>query len=706
MSLTYEVEVNLSGGQLVSEILETPSQISSEGAGSLLVESNQQSSISIQTPGAAKEPARRRNIVSGTFVLSEDLTENSHPSQATTTDDSILSIRDPNWQPARQNDPDNSNEDNTYLEDPTKTKAGAVVSSTPTTSQQLPDTLDSQEPPVPPSSSKDEMADLSPNGSGPSASPRPLGIRERLAKIRAEGEAKREAARMSMRQLSGSPSFTRNNRDGTAVAASEKPSFLPKEDHQMHAVAASSASNQEQRPISGPSSSAVSQSPKHDEFRVRVQSPPNTLPHHVASSPLIIPAKAPYEVQEEPSRLEAQPSEILRDIPLQGRNPQSASHTPTTPSKLFLHREPTPSPTTTLKPRNLRKGEFIVTLPMQPRILSQYIETIEYYPQSISKNMTEETISGDVVEKLNTLLERLANIATHIGLEGGGPGSQDQVIAKEEALYAEHSSEKFKFLGHLLSLTRETSMHIAIVSKPGHLLEIIETYLRGRRVPYRRPDTLARFNPDLVQGQVEVSIIPSGEAGALLVSGDADLVIGFDETFDAKDVQVINLRAHLINVGREAPIIRLVVYSSVEHLDLCLPRSLEPIDRLRKLIFCVWHTQRFVGQLEHYELDSATCAQRIVDFLRVGGHESAWPLPTIRQIENLPAMDSDSSLSDAISDISAHLKPERAPPYWPNSIPPVAIDPMNPTNEGGKRPFVCDDVIVVLDPCHSAYLRL
>ena len=390
---------------------------------------------------------------------------------------------------------------------------------------------------------------------------------------------------------------------------------------------------------------------------------------------------------------------ILKEISLPARNPQSAPHTPTTPSKLSMHKEASPvqSQTTTLKAKNLGPREFIITLPMQPRILSQYVDTIEYYPQAISRNMTEERIGEDVVEKLNTLLYRLGNVATHIGLEGGGPASQEDVNFEEEALYAELSSEKFKFLGHLLALTKGCAIHIAVVAKQGHLLDIIEMFLKGKDVSYLRADTKTNGIKSGSFGLQMVSIIPSGEAIDL---PPVQLVIAFDETFNAKDSCITKLRERNASDDELTPVIRLVVYSSVEHLDLCLARSLEPIDRIRKLIFCVWHTQRSVGQLESDEPGARACAQEVFEFFKSGSRTSAWTLANIRPIENLPIMDSESSLSDAISDISDVYKPEGAPKYYPNPVPPLITDPKDPDAlPRGRRPFVsrapCQTICVI-----------
>ena len=685
---------NPSVSAAVSETDERESRHRSTASGILTTSEDQINNSHPSQATTTERESQHRSTASGTFAISEDPTDNSHPSQATTTDESILSLRDPNSQSTRHSHPAPSKEGITYLENPIEDSKRTDSSPTLASRVPLPDTLDSLEPPMPPSSSEDIMSDTAPNDNGLLEGMQPLGIRATLKRIRDDGEAKRVAARSGKRQHSesstprASPSLVRDDSEGPKMTTTAGPSrLLPYQPEDSH--------------LSRPTHSVAGLPPAvtSDELHVRVQPPIAPQSLRSTASPSIIPAKAPYQVQEEPERLEVQPSMILKEISLPPRNPQSAPHTPTTPSKLSMHKEASPlqSQTTTLQARNLGPREFVVTLPMQPRILSQYMETIEYYPQAIRRNMTEQTIGEDIVERLNTLLHRLGNVATHIGLEGGGPSSQEEVNPEEEALYAEISSEKFKFLGHLLALTKESWVNIAVVAKPGHLLDILEMFLKGKNVPYSRPDTntngLDRGDPRSF-GLQKVSIISSGEPISL---PPVQLIIAFDETFNAKDSHITKWREAVASGDELTPVIRLVVYSSVEHLDLCLARSLEPIDRIRKLIFCVWHTQRSVGQLEPDELDPPACAQEVASFLFSGSKTSAWTLGNIRPIENLPMMDSDSSLSDARSDISDIFKPEGAPKYYPNPVLPRITDPNNPNAlPRARRPFVSPAIFATI----------
>lgn len=666
-------------------------QISSESTGQ-----KSQARGSIEIIPAILSPARRRPRAD-TFEISEDPDEKNHPSQATTTDDSVLSVRDPNSQQTRQNFVGEIKENITGLSKPQDHNFG-LISSSDLETNTLPKASNSREPPQPPSS-EDNMSDTSPDKAGVSSSSQALGIREKLRKIREDGAAKREAHREAARRAKGqpsqppsasaSPSSNINEQQIPHPSGVQAPPYQNLQRHQSQPI------NTRGTPILPRSDRRLSQMSiagayplNQEELRMQMQSSRPTQSPRAMRPASVIPDKLPPQIQREPSRLEVQPVVASKDLSMPVRHSQSVPHTPTTPSKLSMHKEASPAQTVTLQPMWLTQMEFIIPLAMQPRILSQYMDTLEYYKRAVKKNMTNETLSRSDLDKLNELLGRLANVATHIGLEGGGPGSQEEVLPEQEAAYAESSSEKFSFLGHLLTLMKDNATHIAIICKIS-LLDIVELFLRGKKVRYSRPDTRTRSDIDVIHSRLEVSLIASGELGASVMPRSAELVVALDETFKSSDPQVMALRKHIINIGQLAPVVRLVVYSSVEHLDLCLHPTLDPIDRIRKLIFYVWHTQEIIGRLQSHEPSARSFAEKVAAILHSGEIRAFWNLPRIGPIENLPAMDSDSTLSDPLSERAIEqMRPEGPPRYWPNPVPSRIGEPGNQMIQGGKRPFV------------------
>lgn len=353
-------------------------------------------------------------------------------------------------------------------------------------------------------------------------------------------------------------------------------------------------------------------------------------------SPSVISENLKGPEPEEKSRLEVQPLKIPVEVPLPVRVVQPAPHTPTNPSKLSFHTEASRTPKrTTLIPTHLREMEFIIPLSMNPRVRDQYITTIKYYQKDISKFLNTEIPEERVVERVKVMLDRVKRVATHIDLDNGVNASQGQEEAENEALWAETCSAKFLFLRHFLDSLRYQDQHIAIVARSGQLHDIIELFLKGKQIKYSRPATVSRSLPSLSKGRLQVTLIASGEEGASSLPKPANLVLAFDGSFNRQDVQVGLLRNHLVNVGQLAPVIHLLVYKSAEHIERCIPESINPLDRLKNIISCMVQTQDDVGLLLPDEAGTAAVAEEAVAFLEAGGLDEDWTFPAIRPIEDV-----------------------------------------------------------------------
>ena len=376
---------------------------------------------------------------------------------------------------------------------------------------------------------------------------------------------------------------------------------------------------------------------------------------NIERTPSAIPEKTdPPEAPE--SRLEVQPMEVPVEVPLPMRASQTDPHTPNQPSKLSFHREVSYAQTiTTLNPVHLGEMEFVIPLSMNTRVRDQYISTINYYRQAIEDLMRDEVPDQALVEQVREMLRRVNHVTTHVDLDSGDSVTQQQASPEDEAVWAENCSAKFQFLRHLFDCIRDLDLHVGIVARSGRLLDIVETFLKGRRIVYNRPDTLMRSNPRVAEGRMEVSLIASGEEGAAALPKAANLVIALDSSFDAQDVQVGILRSHLTNVGQLSPIIHLLVYNSAEHIERCLSTSIEPLDRLRKIVSCMTQTRHEVGLLLQEEAASLAAAEEVAAFLEAGGLEEDWTFPSIRPIEGIeflePSQDTESIHSDALPNV-------------------------------------------------------
>lgn len=339
-------------------------------------------------------------------------------------------------------------------------------------------------------------------------------------------------------------------------------------------------------------------------------------------------------VPGEKSRLAVQQLRLPVDLPLPVRSLQPSPHTPTHPSKLGLHSETSSSQSTiALSPEGLGEMEFVIPLSMNTRVKDQYISTVNSYQRAVQEFLKNEVSNEKTLHDIRTMLDRVNQVTTHIDLDSGGSMTEEQLVAEEEALWAENCSAKFKFLRHLFEAVDQYDLHIAVVARSGRLLDILETFLRGRRVRYSRPDTVSRSDPAVAKGRLNVTLLASGPDGASYVPKPATLVIAFDGSFNAEDPQVKLLRCHLVNVGQLSSVIHMLVYGSAEHIERCIPKSVEPRERLRKIISYMTQTRHNVGQLLPDELGASAAAEEVAAFLEAGALEKDWTFPAIRPID-------------------------------------------------------------------------
>ena len=556
---------------------------------------------------------------------------------------------------------------------------------------QLPESIDSRMPPEPPSGSDLDMSDTARAPDSPLAESRMERARRKVDEARATSDAKiaaQKAERMQSNIGKASPSPSLK----TELEIKPRPANTV----------------QSPKGPKSPSLARMAMTPKGPLSPPAVGSPLGiqiTSPRS-ARSPSRIPEREPYQPQEEPSFLGVDPTEMAKVLP----PPMMASQRPSHPvndtlsSREDYVADDTLStqrdiyPRMSLNVQNLGPMEFIMPLSMPPRTQREYIDKYRRYDVKLCSFGEGRDVSRGIVEDLNDLLDRIAKITTHLDLEVGGPDSQDEVGVAEEAGYAADVSEKFRFLGYILMLARNLDMHIAVIARPGQLCDFIETTIKAERVDYSRrvgqngQEGLLRFRCEY-GSRLRVSLLASDEEASVYTynSKKADLIIAFDETYDEENSQVRVLRGPLPKQTRLAPVIRLVVFATLEHINLCLPRTLEPNDRLRKLLYHMVDAEVSVGQLapgnfRQSPFNPRFCAEQLLEFLTSGANPDTWNLPSIPPIENLPVVDYDSGLSDARSDISDSHKLEGEVQYWPKLVTTKANSSQRTSGE--KRRFV------------------
>ena len=406
------------------------------------------------------------------------------------------------------------------------------------------------------------------------------------------------------------------------------------------------------------------------------------------NSPTVLPDRTPQIGSTESSRLQTRPLQI--ETASNGPSQPSTTFpplntpvlsTPITPSKLSLHKEVTLSPSeNVLDICNLSKRENVVPLAMADRIQQYYCSTIKIHARAIKNLMEENPVKRRTIEQINTLLDEVSKVTNHIDLLGSGPSNQEDLDPKAEADYAETCSEKFKFLRHLIDRTRNIDLNICVVANRGPLMNILRVFLTALEVKWLTWDEGSHFEVGSHESNVKILLVASDLEGTEKEPPLADLVVGFDETFDQQKLQIKSRKA------TSPPILRLVVYASLEHIDLCISRSLDPVERFRRLVFPLLQTQQRVGSIRDVKPEYlADIIATSFDNSQAGTAERTWRLPPIQSIEGIAFMESDPSLSEAPSDVLDDYRSSGPVRYWPHPIPPAI---KAESRQRGKRAHV------------------
>ena len=347
-----------------------------------------------------------------------------------------------------------------------------------------------------------------------------------------------------------------------------------------------------------------------------------------SKSPSLIPQRPSSEPVGD-SRLEVR----TVDVPLHPRATQMDSYTPSRPSKLALHREISQvQGTKAFDMPRLGHMEFVVPLPAPASVRDQYVAMINHVGKDIQRFHESESPDTELVSRIESFLREITNVTTHTDLVDDTV-SDEGMLAADLAVWAKIRSSKFEFLDCLIDRMRDRDEHVAIIAQRGRLLDIIETFLRGKHVGFDRPDILARSDPKETKGRLHISIIASGEEESSALPKLADLVIAFDGSFNAKEAQVLALRSHMLNVGQLSPVVHLLIYSSAEHIRMCLPESIAGIERLKLLVSCVTFAREQVGELQPEESTVDACAEEVSIFVESKLNADHWTLPAIKPIE-------------------------------------------------------------------------
>ncbi|KAL2366358.1 hypothetical protein RJZ56_000617 [Blastomyces dermatitidis] len=383
-------------------------------------------------------------------------------------------------------------------------------------------------------------------------------------------------------------------------------------------------------------------------LNIRVDQEPHTHPPHVMTAaeppPTFIAPQALHYNAEHPVTVaellaESQPNlagevelpEVSADIvaePVAGFEATVAS----------IEEVPEPQPVGI----NLGPMEFAVPLSMDSRVKDDYDVTLSAESRTIGKFLAESSSLGTdmssstpeydtQISRMLKLVNKLNNITTHPDLndQPAAPGANPV----KEAAWAEYSSTKFQFLGFLIDAAVNDDLHIIIVARSDKAVKLVENYLMGKEFINTQPatDRSADLELSLCKGQLSFAIRSATDNRVLQPFKPPAAIIALDNSFDAEDPVIRQIRTEASPNGQLLPVIRLLVSNTAEHVERCLPDT-SNINRLRLLVKYTRDFSSTAGELQDDALGVQENAEEVFLYLKMDPATRVWPLAAVELI--------------------------------------------------------------------------
>lgn len=297
---------------------------------------------------------------------------------------------------------------------------------------------------------------------------------------------------------------------------------------------------------------------------------------------------------------------------------------------------------------NLGSNEYALALPSPASSTDAYRKHLNANSGLIVEFCSRQTWANDadIVVKAEKLVQQLKNYVTHADLENEDALSQQSSAGVSLSALSEWDmsvSSKFNFLGHLLSVLKDVNVQIAVASASSIILGKLKVFLKGRGV--RCNPTTVDINGQGKPSSVDVSLIQTAQE-VVEVPSRTDLIITFDNTFDASDTKYLGLRRGLQQNDYEATVLHLFVNYSIEHVERCLSPQVTGVGRLQRLLNTSTDYRRSAGKVDEDDPKPKDAAALLASYLLEQAIErtTLWPLPVPETIDVEPLSQSSSGV--------------------------------------------------------------
>jgi hypothetical protein len=338
--------------------------------------------------------------------------------------------------------------------------------------------------------------------------------------------------------------------------------------------------------------------------------------------------------------------------------------------------EPEGTPTG-LRMLSIGREEYVVPLPMVSYARDVYVNAIRSCRNQRYAFLTDDVFDASLVKDIDSMIEDLDRLCNHQDLIVDDFSTQKLESVERQAKWAENISTKCIFLAEFLALMQTEEKQIAILVRPGRMLEILEALFVWHGFVYNRADQ-SGYAGNTSGGPMKISLIPT--EGNILGFDPPSIVIAFDSTYPSFPY-LKELRTNPTFQNKPVPLLSLIVTHSIEHLEKCFDKNLDPIERKIKLVSCLTQIGDGVGKLSSEYHVPPMAAKAVAEYLIHGAREGTWPLLPMPNIEDL----------DLNIESSQYEQPNEEPSR--SAIPSYDVSLSQAAQLGLKRDLVSSELL-------------
>ena len=321
------------------------------------------------------------------------------------------------------------------------------------------------------------------------------------------------------------------------------------------------------------------------------------------------------------------PPAVNQMLPVRESAPEATVVSPSSP-KASPDAE---APVTGLQMLPLGDNVHAVPLPMVALARDVYEQEFINHRAQRQAFLNDDVVNTQTVADIDSMIDHLVKICDHQDLLLQDSATQQTETDHRQARWAENISTKCIFLAGLLDSLSSSDSHVIILARPGRMIDILEALLRTHDYVYTRPD---RYFSHSEQSRFKISLLPTDAVDRDYNLQPASIVVVFDTTFTPSPYLEL-LRKDPSKLDHIAPQIHLVVTHSIEHLELCFPKSIVNLDRKVLLVTSLSHVRADMGKLEGDDDLSPLAAAKATAQFVADGASSQWPVPPMPIIDGI-----------------------------------------------------------------------